>query len=55
MSHETPAQRRKVGRVMREYKSGRLKTGRSDKSVRDPKQAIAIALREAGVSRRARR
>jgi hypothetical protein len=54
MRHETPGQKRKIGKVMREYKSGRLKMGRSEKSVRDPKQAIAIALREAGVSRRAR-
>ena len=51
MRHETPGQKRKVRAVMRKYKEGRLKTGRSDKRVRDPKQAIAIALREAGVAR----
>lgn len=51
MRHETPGQKRKVRMVMREYKEGRLKAGRSAKSVRDPKQAIAIALREAGVAR----
>ena len=51
MRHETPGQKRKVRTVMHEYKEGRLKAGRSDNSVRDPKQAIAIALREAGVAR----
>ena len=51
MRHETPGQRRKVRMVMREYKAGHLKAGRSDQNVRDPKQAIAIALREAGVTR----
>ena len=51
MRHETPGQKRKVRTVMREYKEGRLKAGRSDKSVCDPKQAIAIALSGAGVAR----
>ena len=51
MRRETPGQKRKVHTVMHEYKAGRLKTGHSDKSVRDPEQAIAIALREAGVAR----
>jgi hypothetical protein len=51
MRHKTPGQKRKVRTVMREYKEGRLKAGRSGKSVHDPKQAIAIALREAGVAR----
>jgi hypothetical protein len=51
MRHETPGQKRKVRRVMHEYKAGRLKAGSSDQSVRDAKQAIAIALREAGVAR----
>jgi hypothetical protein len=53
MRHETPKQRRKIRKVMREYEGGRLRMGRSDVRVRDPKQAIAIALREAGVPRRA--
>lgn len=41
----------KVASVMREYKSGSLHTGKSKKIVRDKKQALAIALSEAGRSR----
>jgi hypothetical protein len=51
MRHETPGKKLIVRTAMHKYKAGRLKAGRSDKSVRDPKQAIAIALREAGVAR----
>jgi mevalonate pyrophosphate decarboxylase len=42
---------RKVKRAMEEMKSGKLKSGRSGKTVRKRKQAIAIGLSEA---RRAR-
>jgi hypothetical protein len=38
---------RKVRKVMREFKSGTLKSGGSGKKVTNPKQAIAIALSEA--------
>ena len=38
---------RKVRKVMREFKSGTLKSGGSGKKVINPKQAIAIALSEA--------
>ena len=38
---------KKVGKVMREFKSGTLKSGGSGKKVTNPKQAIAIALSEA--------
>lgn len=37
----------KVGRALHEMKEGTLKSGRSGKKVRDPKQAIAIGLSEA--------
>ncbi len=37
----------KVERAMREMKEGKLKSGRSDKKVTNPKQAIAIGLSEA--------
>jgi hypothetical protein len=36
-----------VEREMREMKEGKLKSGRSGKTVTNPKQAIAIALSEA--------
>jgi hypothetical protein len=38
---------KKVKKVMREYKRGRLKSGRSGKRVKSRKQAIAIGLSEA--------
>lgn len=38
---------KKVGRVMREFKRGKLKSGRSGRRVKSRKQAIAIGLSEA--------
>jgi hypothetical protein len=43
---------KKIGKVMREYKAGKLHSGKSKKIVKNPKQAIAIALSEAGKSAR---
>ncbi len=43
---------KKVGKVMREYKAGKLHSGKNGKVVKNPKQAIAIALSEAGKSAR---
>ena len=37
----------KVKKVMREYKKGSLKSGRSGAKVKSKKQAVAIALSEA--------
>jgi hypothetical protein len=50
---ETERQRRIAGRVMHEFKHGELKSGRSGKGgkVKNRRQAIAIALEEAGGSR----
>jgi hypothetical protein len=50
---ETPAQKRKVGKVMSEAKRGALKSGPGGKggTVKSRKQAVAIALSEAGLSR----
>ena len=48
----TPAQKRKVGKVMHEFKEGTLHSGKSGKVVKNPKQAVAIALSEAGLSKR---
>ena len=48
---QTPAQKRTVERVMHEFKHSELKTGAGKgPRVTDPKQAIAIALHEAGAS-----
>lgn len=41
----------KVGKVMTEYKEGTLHSGKGGKVVKDKKQAIAIALSEAGQSK----
>jgi len=50
MAKESEAQKETVGRVMHEFAEGELKSGSGDK-VKNRRQAIAIALREAGASR----
>jgi len=50
MVKATLRQRRTEGRVMHEFKHGELKSGRGGK-VKNRKQAIAIALSEAGASK----
>ena len=40
---------KKVAKVMREFKKKKLSIGKSDKKVKNRKQAIAIALNEAGI------
>lgn len=42
----------KVAKVMREYKKGGLHSGKGGPVVKNPRQALAIALSEAGVKRR---
>jgi hypothetical protein len=42
-----PAAGKQVETEMREFKQGKLKSGRSGKTVTNPKQAIAIGLSEA--------
>lgn len=48
-SHQSKAQKETVGRVMHEFKHGELETSHGRK-VKNPKQAIAIGLEEAGAS-----
>ena len=43
--------KKKVAKVMREYKAGKLKSSSGDK-VTNKKQAVAIALSEAGVKQK---
>ena len=42
---------KKVGKVMSEYKSGTLHSGKGGPVVKSKKQAIAIALSEAGIAK----
>ncbi len=49
-THQSKAQKETVGRVMHEFKHGELATS-GGRKVKNPKQAIAIGLREAGASK----
>ena len=51
----TDKKQKKVRKVMRECKKGKLNIGKSKKKVKNRKQAIAIALNEAGVKQKRRR
>ena len=46
---------KKIGKVMGEYKEGTLHSGKGGKVVKNPKQAIAIAMSEAGKSMRVKK
>ena len=45
---------KKISKVMREFKNKKLNIGKSNKKVKNKKQAIAIALSEAGVNKKRR-
>jgi len=51
MKKPTKAQK-KVGKVLGEFKSGTLHSGKKGPVVKSRKQAIAIALSEAGVAKK---
>ena len=53
MARSSPRQRKTTGRVMHEFKHGELKSGRGGAAgrVKNRRQAIAIALKEAGASK----
>lgn len=53
MAEQKSAKKRKVTKVMHEFKEGDLKSS-SGAKVRKRKQAVAIALSEAGLSRKKR-
>ena len=48
----TAKQKGKVEAVMSEYKRGELNIGKSEKKVKKKEQAIAIALKQAGLSKK---
>jgi len=43
---------KKVAKVMREYKAGSLHSGKKGPVVKSRKQAVAIALSEAGMAKK---
>jgi ribosomal protein L21E len=43
---------KKISKVMKEFKTGSLHSGKGGKVVKSPKQAIAIALSEAGMAKK---
>ena len=49
-THQSKAQKETVSRVMHEFRHGELESS-GGRKVRNPKQAIAIGLREAGASK----
>ena len=51
----TDKKQNKVSKVMREFKKGQLNIGQSNKKVKNSKQAVAIALNEAGIKQKRRR
>jgi len=52
MPHKGDYGQKKVHKVMKEFKRGTLHSGGSGKKVKSRKQAIAIAMSEAGLSRK---
>lgn len=58
MAKKPTKQQKKISKVMKEFKAGTLHSGvnpkgpKKAKVVKNPKQAVAIALSEAGVKRK---
>lgn len=50
MARQSKAQKETIERVMHEFKQGELRIRGTGPKVKNPKQAIAIALHEAGAS-----
>jgi hypothetical protein len=46
---------KKVGKVLGEFKEGTLHSGKGGKVVTNPKQAVAIALSEAGMAKKGKK
>jgi len=46
------AKQKKVSKVMGEFKKGELNIGKSSKKVKSKKQAVAIAMSQAGMAKK---
>ena len=55
MMKVSDAMQKKIGKVMGEYKRGDLHSGKGGKVVKNPKQAIAIAMSETNLPMRGQR
>ena len=55
LSKTTDRKQKKISKVMREFKNKKLNIGQSNKKVKNRKQAVAIALNEAGIKQKRRR
>lgn len=47
-----PQGKKGVEKVMREYKAGKLHSGKNGKTVKSRKQAVAIAMSESGMAKK---
>ena len=52
MATKMPKGQKKIGKVMHEWKEGTLHSGKGGPVVKSRKQAIAIALSEAGMAKK---
>ncbi len=52
ISKNQAAKKKKVAKVMHEFKEGELHSGKTDTIVTNPKQALAIALSEASKTKK---
>jgi len=52
---QTEKQDKKIAKTIRKFKKGKLTIGKSDKKVKNRKQAIAIALNRAGIKEKGKK
>ena len=52
---QTKKQDQKIAKIMKKFKKNKLTIGKSDKKVKNRKQAIAIALNRAGIKQKGKK
>jgi len=55
MMTQTKKQDKKIAKIMKKFKKNKLTIGKSDKKVKNRKQAIAIALNRAGIKQKGKK